>query len=123
MTFLLGSVLAAGTIFTCTPTHVWDGDGPIWCAEGPKIRLSGIATREIETRGGQAADAGCIHGHPCPTADGVAARDHLVQLIGTVIGRARSGHIRVRAPTIRCISRGSGGYGRTGAICSGPTET
>ena len=41
-------VIAAGASFTCTPTAVWDGDGPIWCAEGPKIRLAGIAAREID---------------------------------------------------------------------------
>lgn len=35
------SVVAAGQSFDCTPTRVWDGDGPIWCAEGPRIRLSG----------------------------------------------------------------------------------
>lgn len=41
----VASFVAQGTSFTCTPTRVWDGDGPIWCAEGPKIRLAGIAAR------------------------------------------------------------------------------
>ena len=45
LTFLAASIVAAGQTFTCTPTHVWDGDGPIWCAEGPHVRLSGIAAR------------------------------------------------------------------------------
>ena len=26
---LAAAVVAAGQSFTCTPTHVWDGDGPI----------------------------------------------------------------------------------------------
>lgn len=47
--FLLAlQVVAAGHSFTCTPTRVWDGDGPIWCAEGQRIRLAGIAAREID---------------------------------------------------------------------------
>jgi crotonobetainyl-CoA:carnitine CoA-transferase CaiB-like acyl-CoA transferase len=70
-------VIAAGTTFTCTPTAVWDGDGPIWCAEGPKIRLAGIAAREI--------DESCKPQHPCPAASGVAARDRLVPMIAEII--------------------------------------
>jgi hypothetical protein len=42
------------------------GDGPIWCAEGPKIRLSGIAAREI--------DESCRPGHHAPGL-GRAARE------------------------------------------------
>ena len=45
---LLASIVPAGQSFNCTPTAVWDGDGPIWCAEGPHIRLSGIAAREMD---------------------------------------------------------------------------
>ena len=45
---VLSSIVAAGQTFTCTATHVWDGDGPMWCAEGPKIRLAGIAARDID---------------------------------------------------------------------------
>lgn len=30
-------VVPAGEIFTCTPVSVWDGDGPVWCAEGPAL--------------------------------------------------------------------------------------
>jgi endonuclease YncB( thermonuclease family) len=45
------ATLLSGQHFTCTPTRVWDGHGPIWCAEGPRIRLAGIAASEIdETR-------------------------------------------------------------------------
>ena len=52
---LLASVVAPGATFTCTPVAVWDGDGPIWCAEGPRIRLEGIAAR-IARHAGHAPD-------------------------------------------------------------------
>lgn len=49
--------LATAATFVCTPVAVWDGDGPIWCKEGPKIRIAGIAAREM--------DGTCSRGHPC----------------------------------------------------------
>lgn len=30
-------IVPAGRTFQCTPGAVWDGDGPVWCAEGPKV--------------------------------------------------------------------------------------
>lgn len=107
--WLAAPVVAAGTSFTCTPTRVWDGDGPIWCAEGPKIRLGGIAAREM--------DGSCRPHHPCPRASGVAARDHLVELLGGARGRASTGHILVKAPAMRCRSYGWGKGDRTAAVC------
>jgi endonuclease YncB( thermonuclease family) len=65
----------AGT-FTCTVTKVHDGDGPIWCAEGPKIRLTAIAAREM--------DESCSPGHPCPNASGSDAQR---ELEGLALGR------------------------------------
>ena len=93
---LLAAVVPSGTSFTCTPTHVWDGDGPIWCAEGPKIRLSGIAAREM--------DGLCRSNQPCPAASAVAARGHLI----------------VRGPKLQCRSVGGGKGERTAAWCSAP---
>ena len=109
--FSLSSV-ATGQSFDCTPTHVWDGDGPVWCAEGPRIRLSGIAAREM--------DGSCSPGHPCPSASAVAARDALVRLVGHPIGKGQHGHVLVDGPTMRCISTGSAGGNRTGAWCVSP---
>ena len=109
---LLASVVAPGTTFTCTPVAVWDGDGPIWCAEGPRIRLEGIAAREI--------DETCRPGHPCPRASGRAARDHLVALLGGTRGTLRTGHIVVRGPRLTCVSNGSAKGNRTGALCRSP---
>ena len=40
-------VIPSGQTFVCTPTHVWDGDGPVWCEEGPRLRLAGIAARDL----------------------------------------------------------------------------
>ena len=103
-------IVAAGASFTCTPTAVWDGDGPIWCAEGPRVRLAGIAAREI--------DGECRPGHPCPAVSGVAARDGLVKLLGGPRGRLPEGHVRVEAPAMRCLSDGSAGGARTAAWCT-----
>lgn len=112
MLAFLTSVVASGTAFACTPTHVWDGDGPIWCAEGPRIRLAGIAAREI--------DDTCRPGHPCPTADGRAARDALVRLLGGARGTAPTGHVRVAGPRLACVSQGGARGNRTAAWCMAP---
>jgi endonuclease YncB( thermonuclease family) len=109
LTVFAASIVAAGASFSCTPTRVWDGDGPIWCAEGPKIRLAGIAAREI---GGE-----CKRGHPCPAAAGPAAREALVKLLGKPIGSSREGHVLVKAEPLRCLSDGSGKGDRTAAWC------
>jgi len=102
-------VVPVGETFTCTPVAVWDGDGPIWCAEGPKIRLSGIAAREL--------DGTCSTGHPCPDAAGIAARDELVGLLGGQKGTLPTGHIKVSTQPLKCISMGGGKGSRTAAFC------
>lgn len=109
--------LPAGAAFTCTPERVWDGDGPIWCREGHRIRLSGIATREVRWTGKAMVDDGCRDGHPCPTTNGVAARDGLVRLLGGPQGVAGTGHVLVRGPVLSCVSTGSAGGKRVGAWC------
>lgn len=38
----------SGATIPCTVTSVWDGDGPIHCREGGKIRLTAIAARELD---------------------------------------------------------------------------
>ncbi len=105
-------VVTTGSTFACTPTAVWDGDGPIWCAEGPRIRLSGIAAREM--------DGSCRTNHPCPDATAIAARDALVRLLDGPTGRLRTGHVSVRGPTLSCVSHGSGRGSRTAALCRLP---
>ena len=106
---MISIAVAAGLSFACTPTRVWDGDGPIWCAEGPKVRLAGIAAQEM--------DGSCRPGHPCPAASAASARDQLVQLLGGARGRAREGHVLVKGPQLRCESNGSAGGARTAAWC------
>ncbi len=106
-------IVPSGLTFECTPTHVWDGDGPIWCAEGPRVRLAGIAAREInETSKAR---------HPCPSASGGDARAALVSLVGVSTGVGRHGHILVSGPKMTCLSDGSAGGNRTAAWCSSPT--
>jgi len=112
MLLFAAQVIAAGTSFACTPTHVWDGDGPIWCAEGPRIRISGIAAREI--------DGSCRSNQPCPAASAVAARDALVRLLGGPRGTITTGHIIVRSGPMACRSTGSAGGVRTAAWCTLP---
>ena len=114
LSILLATVLVvpAGETFACTPTHVWDGDGPVWCAEGPRVRLSGIAAREI--------DGTCRSNQPCPSASAQEARDTLVALVGEPYGRGPNGHVLVRGPTMTCVSVGNGGGDRTAAWCVSP---
>lgn len=105
-------IVSAGATFTCTPTAVWDGDGPIWCAEGPKIRVAGVAAREM--------DGSCSRNHPCPSVSGTEARDRLVRLMGGPRGRLPTGHIVVRSAPMTCRSDGSAGGSRTAAWCTSP---
>jgi endonuclease YncB( thermonuclease family) len=109
MILVLASIVAAGNSFTCTPKAVWDGDGPIWCSEGPKIRLAGIAAREL--------DGACKSGHPCPAASGEVARDRLVRILGGPRGRLATGHVRVSSRPLKCRSEGGAGGNRTAAWC------
>lgn len=105
-------IIPAGERFRCTPTLVWDGDGPIFCAEGPKVRIAGVAAREI--------DGGCRPNQPCPSVGGIEARDRLVRLLGGRKGETADGHIIVRAPAMTCTSDGSAGGSRTAAWCISP---
>ena len=107
-------IIQGGEVFTCTPVAVWDGDGPVWCAEGPRVRLNAIAAREI--------DGTCRSGHPCPDATGVASRDHLASLLGRPTGHLSHGHVRIEGPPLRCRSSGSAGGTRTAARCFSPVH-
>lgn len=117
---MLSIVLAAVMIvpaskpFTCTPVQVWDADGSIWCAEGPRIRLHGIAAREM--------DGTCRAGHPCPDMPPIPARRALIRLFGAVAGEATAtGHIRIsEASPLACRSHGGAGGNRTAARCNLP---
>lgn len=110
---LAASIVAAGQTFTCTPTRVWDGDGPVWCAEGPRLRISGIAAREM--------DGTCNANQPCPDASAIAARDALVDVLGGPRGTTPTGHVIVASGPMRCVSTGSAGGSRTAAWCTLPS--
>jgi endonuclease YncB( thermonuclease family) len=109
---LASVVIPAGETFACTPTRVWDGDGPIWCAEGPRIRVAGVAARE--------SDGSCRSNQPCPAATAEQAKNALVALVGRRTGTSREGHAIVSGPTLTCLSDGSAGGGRTAAWCTSP---
>ena len=106
------AIVPAGQTFTCTPARVWDGDGPIWCEEGPRVRLAGIAAREM--------DGTCRANQPCPDADASEARDALVKLVGVATGRSPEGHVLVQGPAMSCLSVGDGAGNRTAAWCVSP---
>lgn len=108
------AIVPAGERFSCTPIRVWDGDGPIWCAEGPHVRLAGIAAREM--------DGSCRTSQPCPDSDAAEARDALVNLMGRPRGVSREGHILVTGPALDCVSVGGAGGTRTAAWCVSPVD-
>lgn len=110
---LAAAVVSAGQTFACTPTHVYDGDGPIWCAEGPHVRIAGIAAKEM--------DETCRDNQPCPAASAIQARDALVNLFGGALGTIGTGHVVVRGSTMNCLSEGSAGGSRTAAWCTLPS--
>lgn len=112
--FLAATIIPAGQAFTCTPIRIWDGDGPVWCAEGPHVRLSGIAAREM--------DGTCNANQPCPSASATEARDALVRLLGKPRGRSPEGHILLEGPTLTCVSDGGAGGTRTAAWCRSPVH-
>lgn len=107
-------IVESGQTFICTPTRVWDGDGPIWCAEGPRIRLSGIAAREM--------DGTCNSNQPCPDASAQEARDTLAALVGVMTGKSEQGHLLVTGPALQCTSVGGAGGNRTAAWCISPVH-
>ena len=84
---------------------------------GRKIRVAGIAAREVRWTGTEMIDAGCSKGHPCPTKSGPAARQHLARLFGGAQGTGPHGHLLVRGPALRCKANGSTGK-RIAAWCS-----
>ena len=92
---------AAGSHFTCTVLSVYDGDGPINCAETDtegqpvSVRLRGIEARE--------ADDSC-QADICPAATGAEAKAHLTRL---AVGR------------LQCESFGPS-YNRVDASCRNP---
>jgi endonuclease YncB( thermonuclease family) len=107
-------IIAAGLMFTCTPTMVYDGDGPITCREGPHVRLAGVAARE--------RDGTCRPGQPCPPASAEAALAALTNLLGGSRGTVSFhgspyAHVRVHADPLYCLSMGSAGGTRTAAFC------
>ena len=82
-------VVPAGQSFQCTPTLVWDGDGPIWCAEGPRIRIAGVAAREI--------DGSCRPGQPIGELDMMIAAHSLSAGASLVTNNVRHFQ-RIEAP-------------------------
>lgn len=48
MFLLLAAATAAPAAFACTVVRVHDGDGPLWCRQGPKVRIAGVQAPDFE---------------------------------------------------------------------------
>jgi hypothetical protein len=105
-------IVPASETFQCIPVAVYDGDGPVWCAEGPRIRIAGVAAREM--------DGTCRANQPGAAVDAIDARDRLVRLLERSRGSLAEGHVIVRSATMSCRSEGSAGGSRTAAWCKSP---
>lgn len=92
LTFLAASIVAAGQSTTRTPAHVWDGYGPVWCADRAHVRLSGVAARAV--------DGTCRMNQPCPDGSPADARDAPVRLLGGGHSRNSTGHVAVEDPKL-----------------------
>ena len=104
--------MIAGIIFACAAIGLHDADGPIYCASGEKIRLAGVAARELH--------GSCRPTQPCPVGDPMKARDALATAIGAKIDR--SGETWTRLPFVRpvqlsCVASGMS-YQRVVATCA-----
>lgn len=77
LALLLASIpiIPAGETLACIPTAIWDGDGPVWCAEGPRVRLAGIGAGE--------ANGTSNSTQTCPDATAEHVRETLATLIVT----------------------------------------
>ena len=65
--------VSQGRPFACLVVKVHDGDGPVWCSEGERVRLAGIAAREI--------NESCRPKQPCPMASGASAQGALERMV------------------------------------------
>lgn len=80
ISFILAAALS-GSAFTCTVTRVHDGDGPLWCAEGPKIRIAGIQAPDFESA------TPCREGRAGYVCDDRAARASQRTVSALVLGK------------------------------------
>ncbi len=67
-TFLALAQVTTGQTFTCTVVKVHDGDGPLHCREGFKIRIAGVQSLDFEDA------APCREGRPGYVCDNRRAR-------------------------------------------------
>ncbi|MES3091399.1 hypothetical protein O6027_07310 [Sphingomonas aerolata] len=97
--------LAPATAFSCTVTRVHDGDGPLWCSNGIKVRIAGVQAPDFESAA------------PCRAADSRRANylcdDAAAKRSRQVVERL------VLRKTLECESTGES-YGRVVARCALP---
>ena len=97
--------LAPSTAFSCAVTRVHDGDGPLWCSNGIKVRIAGVQAPDFESAS------------PCRAADSRRANylcdDAAAKRSQRIVERL------VLRKTLKCDSTGKS-YGRVVARCALP---
>ncbi|MDO6414303.1 hypothetical protein Q4F19_07905 [Sphingomonas sp. BIUV-7] len=61
-------LVAATSPFSCVVTRVHDGDGPLWCANGVKVRIAGVQAPDFQN-----AEPCRRATHPAYSCDDMAA--------------------------------------------------
>lgn len=46
---LMVLLIAASAPFSCTVSRVHDGDGPLWCTNGIKVRIAGVQAPDFQS--------------------------------------------------------------------------
>jgi endonuclease YncB( thermonuclease family) len=127
-----GPTVFRGASFACIPAQIWDGD-TFTCSDGRKIRVAGIAAREVRVRKASSRteegrrfiveDGGCREGHPCPSISGAASREALAAMLGAKPSGLEElgphGHILINGPALQCEPNGTSGD-RQAAWCTSP---
>jgi len=49
MLFVIALSAATASVFPCAVTRVHDGDGPLWCSNGIKVRIAGVQAPDFES--------------------------------------------------------------------------
>lgn len=112
-------------VFLCAVIAVHDADGPLWCASGEKVRLQGVAAREL--------DGSCRPNQPCPVGSPITARTAAIVALGGRVDAQKTArlaryergvlqHVYLAPPHVRlsCTRTGTS-RGRVTAWCQLPS--
>ncbi|RXD04907.1 hypothetical protein EQZ23_07145 [Sphingomonas sp. UV9] len=97
--------IVPATAFSCIVTRVHDGDGPLWCSSGIKVRIAGVQAPDFESASPCRAEDPRRVNYRCDNA--AAKRSH--QIVERLVLRK----------TLRCEAIGRS-YSRIVARCTLP---